>query len=257
MSWASKRRTSYAVGVILFFTVLIGTPVAYWFFTIPATCEDGKINQGETAPDKGGPCFVLDERMLSPSTILWARSFIVRDGSYSSVAYVQNPNDTAGVARVGYRFKLYDSDNVLVAEREGSTFIMPGAVTPIFEGAIPTGNRIASRTYVEFTSLIVWERMDNRARVITVSNVDAADTDTMPRVTASVRNTSVSDMRNVTLIAVVFDPAGNAFAASQTAIDALEAGESETIIFTWPDPFRIQIGRIEVTPLVAPATPKN
>ena len=257
MSWASKRRTSYALGVFLFFAIVIGTPLAYWYFTIPATCTDGIQNQNETAPDKGGVCPVLDERALSPSTILWARSFQVRDGSYSAIAYVQNPNDGAGVASVGYKFKLYDSGNVLVAERTGRTFIMPGATTPIFEGAIPTGSRIASRTYLEFTEEVVWQRLDNRAKAISVTNVDVSDAATAPRVSANIRNTSVSDMRDVTFMVVVFDPAGNAFASSQTAVDSIEAGETQSIVFTWPDAFRIQVGRIEVTPLVAPTPPKK
>src|SRR3989344_828026 len=140
MSWASRRRTVYLLGIFLFFAVVLGIPTAIWLYE-PPTCFDGTQNQGETALDKGGPCVLLDERTLSPSAILWSRAFSVRTGSYNALAYIENPNRDAGVRLVAYRFGLYDEKNVLVAERDGRTFVMPGGITPVFEGAIDTGNR--------------------------------------------------------------------------------------------------------------------
>src|SRR3989344_4168769 len=134
MSWASRRRTIYAIGVILFFLIVVGGPLLYSYLKTPPTCTDGRQNQGETSVDKGGPRPLLDTSSLSPSAILWTRSFYVRSGSYDAVAYIQNPNQEAGVRAVSYRF-------VLIAERTGAAFLMPGGITPVFEGAIDTGNR--------------------------------------------------------------------------------------------------------------------
>src|SRR5262245_42578779 len=134
MSWASRRRATYTTGAIVFFVILLGGPLVYWYLKIPETCSDGIKNGDETAVDKGGSCPLLDERLLSPHAILWARQFSVRDGSYNVIAYVENPNENAGVKVAPYRFRLYDDRNILVAEREGAGFIMPGTVTPIFEG---------------------------------------------------------------------------------------------------------------------------
>ncbi len=253
MSWASRRRTAYLTGIILFFVIVIGGPLAYWYFSIPPTCNDGIQNQGETAPDKGGPCFVLDERALQPHATLWARSFRVRDGSYNAVAYIQNPNKEAGVRVARYRFGLYDSQNILVAEREGTMYIMPSATTPVLEARIDAGNRIVAHTYFEFTEPLVWERMKNNALAISVSNKDISNVSEVPRLTATVQNSSVATLSGVSFIAVVFDPAGNAFAASATSLEDLTAGESAQIVFTWPDPFAIQSGKIDITPLVAPS----
>jgi len=252
MSWASRRRTAYASGVGLFFLVLIGGPVAYWYFSIPPTCSDGIQNQGETATDKGGPCDILDVRALSPSATLWARSFRVRSGTYNAVAYIQNPNQNAGVQIAPYRFGLYDERNVLVAEREGVTYIMPGAVTPVFSGAVDTGNRVVAHTYFEFTRPLVWERLTDTSGAIEITNTVLEDAATAPRITASAHNTSVVDLKDLTFMVAVFDPAGNAFAASQTALDTLAAGETQRVIFTWPDPFNVAVGRISITPLSPP-----
>lgn len=257
MSWASRRRAAYATGVFLFFAVLIGTPLAYWILTIPPTCTDGKRNQGETAPDRGGPCPLVDTARLTPTSVLWARSFKVRDGSYNAMAYLQNPNSEAGVRSVRYRFGLYDDRNVLVAEREGETFVMPGAVTPIFQGGIDTGNRIVARTYLEFLEPLVWERLDDPAESILINDKEITDTLSLPRVTATARNESVAKLENLTFMVTIFDPAGNAFAASQTAMPVLLGGEKRELVFTWPDPFRITAGRIDIIPLAKPVPPKQ
>jgi hypothetical protein len=239
----------------MFFFILIGAPLAYWYFTIPPTCTDGIQNQGESSPDHGGPCLLLDEASLSPAPVLWARSFPVRDGSYNSVAYIQNSNDSAGVKDVSYRFALYDTDNVLVAEREGSTFIMPGQVTPVFESGIQTGNRIAVRTYFILTEEPVWERMQDRSRIVRVNDKEITNTAVAPRLSATALNTSVLDMTDVLFIATIFDQAGNAFASSQTRIAKLHAGEKQDIVFTWPDPFTATVGRIDIIPIVEPGLP--
>ena len=253
MSWASRRRTSYTVGVIIFFAVVIGGPLTYWYFSIPPTCSDGIRNQGETSADKGGPCFVLDEDSLQQYALLWARSFRVRDGSYNAVAYIQNPNKEAGVRAARYRFGLYDSQNVLVAEREGTMYIMPGATTPVIEARINAGNRIVAHTYFEFTAPFTWERMKNNATTISVNNKNISNIAEAPRLSALAQNNSVVAQTDISFVAVIFDPAGNAFAASATSLERLNAGESSEIVFTWPDPFAIQPSRLDVVPLVAPS----
>lgn len=254
MSWASRRRAAYGTGVFLFFVVTIGGPIAYWYFTIPPTCDDSILNQGETAIDRGGPCPLLDPRALAPAPTLWSRSFRVRDGSYNAVAYIQNPNEQAGVRNVAYRLALYDSENVLVAEREGRTFIMPGSVTPVFESNIWTGNRVAVRTYFEYEETPVWERLRDLSRIVVINDKEIHETGAAPRITATAKNTSVRDLYEVRFVATVFDPAGNAFSSSQTKIPKLRAGEKQEITFTWPDPFLVSVGRIDIIPLIEPAT---
>lgn len=254
MSWASRRRASFTFGIILFFTLLLGVPLAYWYLSIPETCNDGIQNGGETAIDKGGDCRLIDERLLSPHAILWSRAFPVRDGSYNAIAYIENPNENAGVMQAAYRFKLYDARNIIVAEREGAAAILPGTVTPIFEGAINTGNRTVARAYLEFTAPLVWERVYDPTLSLTVESKRIDDAAKAPRLTAVVRNLSVVDMRDVQLVAVVFDTAGNAFAGSSTVIPILEDGERKEVVFTWPDPFLYVPGRIDVLPILEPST---
>lgn len=251
MSWASRRRFLYASGVILFFGLLIGIPVLM-YLSEPARCDDGVMNGGETGVDMGGPCRLLDERYLVPHTVLWTRAMPVRGGAHSVVAYVENPNPAAGVMRAPYRFKLYDERSVIVAERTGTAFIMPGGTTPIFEGAIDTGNRAVSRAYFEFTAPLVWERMYDTSEPIQVLSKNITNATAVPRLEAMIENKSVAELRDVELVAVVFDTIGNAFAASATIVPLLHDGERKELVFTWPEAFTYLPGRIDVLPIREP-----
>lgn len=252
MSWASRRRATYLSGIFLFFAVVVGGPLAYHFLTIPPTCHDGIQNQGETAIDEGGPCLMLDPSTLQPEAVLWSRSFKVRDGTYTGVAVIDNPNQDAGVPSVSYTFSLYDSNNILIAERAGSTYIMPGALTPVLEPRIDTGNRIVAHTSFEFTSSLPWERMSNAAQALTVSQNELSDTVTSPRLSAEANNVSVSDVISPIFVAIIYDASGNAFAASETQVDRIDAGSSTPITFTWPDAFSSQPAQLQILPLLPP-----
>lgn len=251
MSWASRRRATYLGSILGALALIIGVPLVMWLYE-PANCFDGELNQGEVSIDRGGPCKLLDERTLIPHSSLWSRAFSVRSGSYNAVAYIENPNQSAGVVVAPYRFKLYDDESVLVAEREGATFLMPGAITPIFESQIQTGNRIPSRTFFEFAGPLVWERLTDRSKDISVQNKQVFDTESRPRVTARIQNRSVRDMADVLLVAVVFDISGNAFAASSTVIPLLPGDETQSVTFTWPEAFDRRVARVDVMPAIAP-----
>ncbi|MBI4088038.1 hypothetical protein HY418_01500 [Candidatus Kaiserbacteria bacterium] len=252
MSWATRRKAMYLLGVFLFFALVIGGPLAYGYFSAPATCSDGTRNQGETSIDRGGPCLALDEQNLQPHAVLWSRAFKVRDGSYNAVAYIENPNPNAGAPIARYRFSFYDAGNILIAEREGTSFIMPGGITPVFEPRIDTGNRLVAHTYFEFTGPLSWQRMYDTASAISISDKEVTDITTLPRVNARAANSSVADILSPSFVIVVFDPSGNAFAASQTSVQRLSANGSAAITFTWPDPFAQSIGRMDIIPLSAP-----
>ncbi len=256
MSWASRRRFLYIAGFVLFLAAVGGIPLIMYLYE-PGDCFDGKQNNAETAIDKGGNCRLLDERALLPVTTVWSRVMPVRmpgteQGSFSAVAYVENPNVNAGVMKAPYIFKLYDTNNVLVAEVEGVTPIMPGTVTPIFEGGINTGFRKAARAYFEFTAPLVWERLYDATEPITIPTKEIVDAQTEPRLNAVIKNGSVVDIRDTQFVAIVFDTAGNAFAGSATEVQFLERGTQMPVTFTWPDPFPFLPGRIDVLPIMKP-----
>lgn len=256
MSWATQRRILYLLGLFTFFLIVIGGPIAYRYISsLPPQCAQGRMRPSGVS---GGPCSLLDPSLLQPITQLWARSFEVRtpadlgSGSYNAVAYIQNTNQNAGTQSVSYQFGLYDSQNVLIAQRAGTTYIMPGGVTPVFEAGISTGNRAVAHTYFTFTSNPVWEPSENAVRGIAVSNVQTNTLDSTPRITATLNNTNPLSVHDVQVVIVVFDPTGNAFAASSTVVPFIDRNASTQIVFTWPNAFDASVGRIDILPTKAP-----
>lgn len=252
MSWAARRRILYILGTLVFFTVVVGGPLAYHILTIPPTCHDGIQNQGETSIDRGGPCLLLDQSALEPSAVLWTRTLKVRGGLYDAIAYIDNPNANAGVLHAPYQLNLYDSQNVLVASVTGITFIMPGGVTPVFIGGVDTGNRDAVHAQFRFSDSLQWERVIGIAQGILISNEQTSGDASSSKVTAFVTNASVAPIMNLVFVATVFDPGGNAIATSQTALPRLEAGAQQQIFFTWPTGFSAPAGRVDIITVVPP-----
>ncbi len=254
MSWAARRKASY----ITVFSLLVMVPVGIFVFVTlqkAPTCFDGVANQGEYSIDKGGPCVLLDERALTPHAVQWARALPVRlpsgngGGIYNAVAYIENPNTGAWVKEASYRFRLYDTQNILVGEREGVATLLPQATTPIFEGGIESGSRRATRAFFEFTEPLVWERGEDLYPDLLVGNPVVKNEETT-RVTVTVQNSGSQLYENVGFVAVLFDTTGNAFAASKTVRETLGRKESAELVFTWPTLFEKVAGRIDVFPVV-------
>jgi hypothetical protein len=253
--WARNRQIVYGLGVFLFFFIILA-PIVFFSVYKPPSCFDGKLNQTETAIDRGGPCQILDTNYIQPYAVLWSRAFPVRDGFYNAVAYIENPNQAAGVYDAAYQFKIYDERNILIAERFGRVPVFPGKVFPIFESRIDTGNRVPARTFFSFVSDMTWERMDDPTSGISVSNENISVMETSVRVEANVRNSTVRAQDDIVVIATVFDPVGNAMASSRTFVERIEPNEEVSVAFIWPFTFPYDVARVDILPLALPERPK-
>lgn len=245
----------YIFGLLLAFFVVVVLPIFWsWYSAIPPACPSGTQR---AAGNASGPCDYYIESALQPHAVLWSRAFSVRDGVYDAVAYIQNPNPTAGVLSAQYQFSFYDDQNILVAQKSGTMFIMPQSVTPVFISDISSGNRTIFHTYFQLGEPLVWQKLKNAVDGVAIDGKTASNVGMTPTVTATARNTTVSDLSYVMFVAVLFDTAGNAIAASQTELPSLPAHSSAQIVFTWPSPLSAPVGRIDITPLLLPTRAQN
>jgi len=243
MSWAARRRAYYLGGTFGVFALLFLLVLFFALRTTP-TCFDGRHNGDERGVDCGGTCRKVCEADALAPQVLWSRSFRVAPGVYNAVAYVENPNFSAGVKSVPYRFTLYDSSNVTIAEREGRTYLLPGGITPIFEGTIATGERSPARTLFELGDIAEWVVTRDRATSpLSVADRRISRIDTMPRIDANIENSSVVDIFDIEVVSVIYDANDNAIGASRTVVPLLPRQSSEPVVFTWPEPFAVAIER--------------
>jgi len=248
MSWASERKTMYAVIVLVVLLVLVSIP-SYFFLRDTPTCFDEKHNGDERGIDCGGVCLLICQSDVRPLNISWSRAFKVTEGVYNVVAYLDNKNFGAIAENVSYSFKLFDADNILIEERQGKTTLSRDGIIPIFEPQVATGNRVPARTFFEFTSTPIWntgERSDEMA----VLNISLRNEKTIPELTATLTNDSVESYREVEVVATLFDAAGNAYAASRTVVQNVEGRSERSLHFTWPNGFEITATKTDVIPRI-------
>lgn len=244
MNWSSRRKFFYSLLVLIALSALVA-PLVYYFYPKPS-CFDGKQNQDEAGIDCDGSCAKVCVERTSPLKVLFTRQFLVSNNVYSVVAFVGNPNATLGAKNVPYIFKLYDERNILVAERRGSTDVLPGTSFPVFEGLIAAGARAPIRAFFEFTRTPHFERLPDQP-LLSVRNTQFDDTDP-PRLTATIVNQNIFQVQDISVVVMLYDAKDTVIAASQTLLDTIEKNGSAEVVFTWPQKLASPVGRIEIFP---------
>lgn len=246
--WGARRQLGYFLFIVLLIAAGIGW---YLFANRPAkTCFDGELNQNEIGIDCGGVCDAVCESETIDIVSIWARPFKVSDGVYNVAAFVENAN-IFGLERLDYKFRVEDSEGVLIRDKEGSTFVNPDERFVIIETNIDVGERTPARALIEFTGRSEWVRYreDFTRPVLSVRNKNI-NTDRAPRASAIIENKSLRDFEDIEVPVVVFDQNQNAIAASRTVVGELLEDEEKEIFFTWPDKFEGEALFVEMFPRI-------
>jgi len=226
--------------------VLAGS--AYAIFWKSPSCSDGKQNGSERGVDCGGACQRICKEDARAPVVLWKRSFEVAGGVYSAAAFIENNNKDSYVRSAPYTFKLFDANNLLIAQRDGRTALSPGRSTIVVETGISTGNRKPAHIFFEFTSELRWEK-----GVLPRIEVNNINPDFVQRkVTAEVHNNTGREVRDLPISIVLYSANDTAIAASQSTIGRITKGSSENVVFTWPNDFTSTPVRAEIIPIALP-----
>lgn len=216
------------------------------------TCIDGKQNGKELGIDCGGTCALVCPFQANDIKIVWTRVFKVVDGRYNAVAYLQNQNTNFASAKVHYKFRFSDKNNIYVGSREGDTYVPTGGNFVVFEPAIDTGSEVPVFTTFEFTEKPIWFNVpDNTIQEFKVvsSNISLANEMTSPILTATLKNISLFQIQNLKIVTILYDKSGNAINASSTLLNTINGGETLPIIFTWPEPITGGVVSKEIIPM--------
>lgn len=248
MSWGTHRRNTI---VFIFFSIIF-VIVAYLLFDAlyePPNCFDKKWNGDEVNIDCGGSCSLMcSSQVLSP-IVRWTRVFEVAPGIYNVLALIENPNANAEVQNVSYKFKVFDNENVLLQERRGSTSIPPKSVIPILENTLPVGKLDASRVSFEFSEELIWNKKSPEESLVAVQDEQITRLEDSPRIRAIIKNTGVEVIKNLKIVAIVYDSQNNAIGASSTIFKEAFPNTNIEAFFAWPKPFETEFSRFELIPV--------
>lgn len=253
MSWASRRQSQYLFGL---FGVLVLIALAFILPAVlkPATCSDGKRNGGETGIDCGGVCERVCPADAADPQILWARAFPVSNSTYNLVAFMENSNTSAGIKSVSYEFRIYDTNNLLIGRRTGTTFIPPNQEFVVFEPRFDAGKSEIRSVTFDFTSPLVWVKKAPTLQLLPY-HVDTVvlGTDILaPTLTARMTNDSVYDLPQFDVIALLYDAKHIVINVSKTHKDGLESNGTTPLLFTWPQPLGQEPVTKDVLPQINP-----
>ncbi len=242
-SWSRNRKRIILAIIVFVLVFLIGVPIFFLFYRAP-TCNDLKQNGDETGVDCGGSCQLLCTAQSLPLILKGdPRVLKVRANTFEVVALVENPNTSGEIYRAGYTFKLYATEGIIpIKIIEGETYVPKGATFAIFEGPFDVEEGvIPTRTTIEWKNeSLMWQKNTAQTPELLVRDLSLSHKDTNPRLNANVENLSLENVSSIDLVATISDDTGNIIAASKTFIDTLPAGSKAPIVFTWPQPFKVE-----------------
>lgn len=249
MSWGSRRKSKIILVFILLLLLSGGLIVAKKISERKPTCFDMRKNGTEQGIDCGGICELQCKESVLEVNNLWQRSYEITKGFYNAVASVENQNINSGVKQVSYSFKLFDKNRILIAERAGKTYIEPKKALVVFEQQIPVGEKIPVYTTFEFTSPVVWHKVNPAYTDLIVETTDMKldQKDIKPRFTATLKNTSLrTAITDMDVYVVLYDDKDTVIQVGKTLVKNLPARESKNVFFVWQNPIPVPPVRYEV-----------
>ena len=252
MSWSLRRQLLIIFLALIVFSGVIFVYLYPVIFKAPM-CTDGKKNGTETGVDCGGDCTNLCTNETKNPTVVWTRSFQVTEDVYNAIAYIENPNDAA-IAALPYEFRLYDPKGTYITRVDGTAVIPPSGRYAIVETGIKTGNAVVGSTTFEWqTPTVPWQHISPSISSLRIKTSDISLNTSMsvPKLFATISDSSpVIPLRNIQVVAVLYDGSDNAVTISKTFVHTLEPEQDMPIYFTWPKSFTAPIVRYEIIPVI-------
>lgn len=239
ISWVARQKILYLSAFLL----IVLTPIFYvaWKNWPRPSCTDNKQNQKEEGVDCGGPCIPCVSKPTSLITH-WSRSFKIGEsktgeGLYDMAALVENPNADYVIKSLDYQFKVYDSDNILIGQTRGNTFVNQQEMFLMFNASMNMGFRIPAKTFLELEDGYEnkWEFSKKEKPSISVISKKFTN-EPFARFEVNIKNNSLKDVVDLIAGGVLLDKNNNAIAASITNLDILNGDGSDKLVFTWPKP---------------------
>lgn len=238
MEWSKKRKILYVVAFVGV-ALLVLIPAIYLVIHRDPTCFDEVQNGSEVGVDCGGTCSLFCSFEMKPLRVAWVKPFLFVPGHYDIGAYIENPNQNAGIQSLQYTVRAFDEEGKMIAERIGALEIGPGSPVLLFEGNF-SSETLPVRAEVDFDTAyqLAWRKAKRAEAKLVTKNYIIQYTDVGPRFDAVVVNTNpVTPVGRTVVGAIIFDETKNPVAISRTIVDGIAMGSEQAVFFTWPEQF--------------------
>ncbi len=246
MSWASTRRTLILTSIFGVIAVLLAVVLIATLYETPS-CNDGKKNQDESGVDCGAACEKVCTVGTLPPVVQFVRDVPGPGGRVDVIAYVENKNGDSAARDISYTIELFGESHEVLATKTGTVDLPPSSEVPLYIQNVYAGGQSVSEVFMTFDeNANSWFRYVDTRPVVRIEDVQTTGTEREPKVTSVVKNGTAYPLKNVRVVATVFNEENNAIAASQTILGVLPAEGSAVATFTWSAPFIGTAARIDV-----------
>lgn len=218
------------------------------------TCSDKIKNQNEEDVDCGGIC-VACKKIVAQDLVIQNKGFIDngRQGQYDFWALVSNPNGSFGAKSFQYEIKLKDASGVVLVQKSGTEFILPGEKKYIVENNLNSTNLPASADFN--ISKTEWVEFNNYYEKpnLTVVNKNYSQISSgvgYAEAFGLLKNESPYDFNIIKIQVILKDSSGKITALNSTEMRTVKSGEERDFKTLWLNRFSGEVISVETQPEV-------
>lgn len=236
-----KRLIKQIIIGFIFILIISGLIfLVYYLFRPGPSCSDNIQNQGEEGIDCGGPCQPCELVNIEEIKVLSTGAVSIEQGFYDLFAQIKNPNQNYGSGDVPYEFKLYDSQNNMVGEYIGSSFILPNQTKYVVQLKVRTMGEV-NRVELSFGQ-VEWQKLkDYQLPQLVVKQKEyylLENQEAYSQVRGVLANKTNFDFDKISVDILLFDSSRKLIALNTTEIKSLLSNQERDFIVNWFNPIK-------------------
>ncbi|MBU1292182.1 hypothetical protein KKH07_01715 [Patescibacteria group bacterium] len=247
----SKRTNKQIFIALIFLLILIGIGFliySSWIKPKPS-CFDGIQNQEEEKIDCGGSCQPCELVNIKNIEVISVKVVSSQNNFYDLAAKIKNPNQNYGSGKVPYQFELYDSQDNLIVQYSGLTYILPNQTKYLLK--IKTeSNKPVKQVKISFNK-IDWEKLETyQPPQLGVQEKEyrlLSDQESgFAQVKAMLINKTNFDFDKIDIDILLFDSYNRLLAINTNELRTFLAGQERDFLSTWFNQISGQVNLIEI-----------
>lgn len=219
------------------------------YFPTTESCKDNIQNQDEAGVDCGGICAVsplfaeclppLPPDKTQPIEVVWAKVFYSDVGVYDLAAKINNPNTYWGVSNFQYDFIARDSNDVVVIEQRGISYLLPESYDYIIIPSVKSsGNPVKAELNIikegqEWVSVSSIYNNLSLELSFKEKRYNTRDENSLPAAYAILTNATTFDFDRIDVKVVLFDENDEPVAANVSDRRTMRSGEEQFFRLFW------------------------
>ncbi len=262
-SWRNRRKKAFIFGISLILLSLIFYKI-YPYLNPAPTCFDGKLNGDEAGLDCGGSCELSCHSEIYPVEVKFSRAIKTEENLYDVVAIIQNRNSNKDIRdnKINYTFSIYDKAGSIIKKINGMSDMPVGQTFPVIIQNVQldlenSGNNISKIDTDIYFNSDEWIKVDpvfaNNFFTVKSTNFEK-NKNNISQLTIVLKNITKANFRNIPIRITLEDEKGNFIAVNETILKEISSLSEATISFSWRNVLPISDPKINVYPIISPAS---